>query len=203
MRKRMLFSTVVGLVVIGALLLVGCARPAPPHNGKTESIPLVARGMLVSQEAWENLKREYVGFAAINWTNEENYLELTFNSGGGEVTGSFKWVMQVNRTFPGEMLGASGRKTETYTVVHSGTLTGMYMEGTFKGEVTGTVADTADGTAPRSGSLRGTWTGELDGARRIAGQLVYVVRYTPGEWIGQREYEWGFPFTATVQKTEK
>lgn len=154
--------------------------PADDHPiGEATPGMVTVEGQLISTEAWENWKRSLESHSAvINWTKEENHLELTFDRAGDQVTGSLTWQAQANYTYtdPDRFCGVSGSQTETYTILITGNLTGTYSgEGmhALQGMVTGSVADTANGIFIRSGSFDGTWSADIDANGQISGQVCY------------------------------
>ena len=138
-----------------------------------------SEGAIVSLKGLETLKIEKQeikavgklvpnpGFYQINEVNEyKNYLELRFNSNGGEVTGSFIWRY--------------GHKQPEFNFEehHNVNLTGDYSggkSGSFQGKFTGTISNTVNEElrGKYSGSINGSWVAEMDDKGHISGYFKY------------------------------
>lgn len=168
-------------------------------DDRPQLVDPIAQGRVVRPaeylEDWKQTQESAAPGVVVNWVKEdENHLELKFDSDGGTVTGSYWWRHSMDFMYP---YAEAGWPTTTIIMTQIGDLTGTYSGGEtghFEGYVTGTRTGAFNGviTEKANGIIEGTWTAEMDAAGHITGVMHYMVICT------EETYEDWLDFEATL-----
>lgn len=171
--------------VAGQVTAVGRLLPCPDYASKgpcQSDLEYLER--MAGQARTEHVASVYVD-------ENQNYLEMTFPSQGGKVSGSFVWEFNIVV----QSKGFEGAGEVTANINHwDGNFTGNYSggkKGNFKGDFDGGISfSEGDGTA----SFTGTW----EASRKADGTIEGMFHYTIAHSLGGR-VEDQIAFRATTE----
>jgi len=193
-----LVERIVSSALIAGKILTG--EVEIPQEQEVEEVPVTARGKLLTDWQLQGLKKSLVGRGCPVYQirDDKNYLSLSFDLDGDEVTGSYTWQYSFRYGIPvtDEPTSFTATNvTKRYTVNLTGTYSGG-KTGTFQGKLAGSGTDRLssgeDIHITTRYKISGTWSAQMTSNGQISGLLKYTVRYPKA---AHREE---FKFTASL-----